>query len=75
MMCAQSQCVRESLVCGVSVYTPRRLQWIAGVILLGGSDHMEVEQDRGEEIGQDVETPERGEEVNGRRDNAQSDTW
>ena len=44
-------------------------------LLLGGSDHMEDEQNkRGEEIGQDVETLEREEEINGWRDNERSDT-
>ena len=48
----------------------------AGVILLGGSDHMEDDdQDRGdEENEQKVETLEKEEEINGWRDNAQSDT-
>ena len=47
------------------------------VLVLCGSDHMEDEQNKGgEEIGQDVETleREREEEINGWRDNAQSDT-
>ena len=49
----------------------------AGVILLGGSEHMEDDdQDRGdEENGQKVETLEREEEVNERRNNERSDTW
>ena len=46
-------------------------------LVLGGFDHMEDDdQDRGdEENEQEVETLEREEEVNGWRDNAQSDTW
>ena len=47
----------------------------AGVLVLGGSDHVEDEQNKGgEEIGQDVETLKREEEVKARRDNARSDT-
>ena len=48
----------------------------AGVILLGGSDHMEDDdQDRGdEEIRESVEALERKEEVKAKRDNARSDT-
>ena len=47
----------------------------AGVLVLGGSDHMENEQNKGgEEIGQDVETLEREEEINGWRDNERSST-
>ena len=44
--------------------------------MLGGSDHMEDDdQARGdEENGQNVETLEREEEVNERRDNERSDT-
>ena len=50
---------------------------IAGVILLGGFDHMEDDdQERGyEEMREVVEALEREEKVNGWRDNAQSDTW
>ena len=46
-------------------------------LVLGGFDHVEDDdQDRGdEENEQKVETLGREEEVNGWRDNAQSDTW
>ena len=47
----------------------------SGDLSLDGSDHMEDEQNKeGEEIGQDVETLEREEEINGWRDNERSDT-
>ena len=47
------------------------------VLMLGGSDHMEDDdQDGGdEENGQNVETLEGEEDVNERRDNERSDTW
>ena len=44
-------------------------------LVIDGSDHIEDEQNKGgEEIGQDVETLEREEEINGWRDKERSDT-
>ena len=49
----------------------------AGVLVLGGSNHMEDDdQDReGDEMREVVETLEREEEINGWRDNERSHTW
>ena len=63
-------------ICESVVYSHRAILLILrvpGVLVLGGSDHMEVEHNKGgEEIRQDGF--EREEEFNGWKDNAQSDT-